>query len=191
MFIRFATLWLWLIYGLRRNEALRLHPPVLEGVQRRLQSGTIVGSQYAPSNSYSGAMHRIESLHSYIPEGTIVTVNNLAMQRDARYFYPLPETYWPDRWLTQDTYTLPTGGVIPKSKLTHNRNVFVPFSLGLRSCVGKNVAWLEMRAILCALVQKFDITRVPEYDLDDWEKSMRAVFITAYGPLMGQFKARY
>lgn len=113
------------------------------------------------------------------------------MQRDPRYFHPLPDTYWPDRWLEQDTYVLPTGEVITKDKLIHNRNVFVPFSYGLRTCVGKNIAWLEMRAILCALVQKFEITKDPGYDLDDWERDMRDVFVTACGPLMVQVKARY
>lgn len=113
------------------------------------------------------------------------------MHRDPRYFYPLPETFWPDRWLNEATYTLPTGDVITKDKLIHNRNVFVPFSFGLRSCAGKSVAVLEMRAVLCALVQKFDVTKAPEYKLDDWEKDLRDVFITSCGPLTVELNPRY
>ena len=113
------------------------------------------------------------------------------MQRDPRYFYPLPDTFWPDRWLEQETYELPSGQVISKDQLIHNKNVFNPFSAGTRSCVGKSVAVLEMRAVLCALVQKFDISKAPDFNLDSWEESLRDIFITACGPLMLQFKARY
>ena len=119
------------------------------------------------------------------------------MQRDPRYFYPLPKRFWPYRWLTQDTYTLPTGSgsgtssTITKDQLIHNKNVFVPFSLGTRNCAGKSIAVVEMRAAVCALVQKFDIEKAEGYDLASWEKSLRDTFVTQSGPLMMVFKLRY
>lgn len=50
---------------------------------------------------------------------------------------------------------------------------------------------VEMRAAVCALVQKFDIEKAEGYDLDSWEKSLRDTFVTASGPLMMVFKPRY
>lgn len=113
------------------------------------------------------------------------------MQRDPRYFYPIPDEFWPDRWLDQHSYELPSGQVIPKNELIHNRSVFLPFSAGMRSCVGKNIALLEMRAVLCATLQKFDIAKAPGYDLDDWERDMRDSFVATCGPLMVVLKSRY
>lgn len=113
------------------------------------------------------------------------------MHRDPRYFYPLPDEFWPDRWLVQDKYTLPSGEVITKDQLIHDKTVFVPFSIGMRSCPGKSIAMLEMRAVLCALVQKFEVTIAPGFALKEWEGDMRDAFITFLGPLMVNVKARY
>ncbi|THH23060.1 hypothetical protein EUX98_g8119 [Antrodiella citrinella] len=157
------------------NEALRLYPPVLTGLQRKIDTGT-GGSLIGPY---------------YIPDGTHACAHNFSMQRDPRYFYPLPDQFWPDRWLVQDSYELPSGQVISKEKLIHNREVFVPFSLGMRSCAGKSIAMLEMRAMLCALLQKYDFAKAPNYNMDDWEKSVRDIFVTSCGPLMVTVKARF
>lgn len=128
---------------------------------------------------------------SYVPDGTHASASLFSIQRDPRYFHPLPDQFWPDRWLVQDEYELPSGQVISKDELIHNRNAFVPFSAGMRSCAGKSVAVMEMRAVLCALVQKFEVSKAPDYSLDDWERNLRDIFITSCGPLMVKFKARY
>ncbi|KAH8103349.1 high nitrogen upregulated cytochrome P450 monooxygenase 1 [Cristinia sonorae] len=157
------------------NEAMRLYPAVLTGSQRTINSGQ-GGAMLGPY---------------YVPDGTNASVNLFSLQRDPRHFYPLPDEFWPDRWLTQDTYRLPTGDVISKEELIHDKSVFLPFATGIRSCVGKNLAILEMRAVLCALIQKFDFSVAPGYDLASWEREVRNIFITACGPLMVNVKSRY
>ena len=82
-----------------------------------------------------------------MPSHTAVSVPIYSIQRDPRCFSPLPNEFWPDRWLTQDSYELPNGQKISSIQLVHNRNAFIPFSFGPANCVGKNLALMELRAI--------------------------------------------
>ena len=106
------------------------------------------------------------------------------IQRDPRYFYPLPNLFWPDRFLSQLTYTLPSGDVITQDKLIHERNLFLPFSVGPQNCAGRAIAQQEMRAILCAILRKFEVQEAPGFDMDTWEKNLKDYFISHRGSLM-------
>lgn len=149
------------------NEALRLLPPALSGLQRRVELGS-GGAMVGPY---------------FVPEGTQVSVPMYTLHRNLQEFSPLPDTFWPDRWLTEDTYVLPTGEVISKDQVVTNKAAFVPFSLGPQNCVGKALAQVELRAIAAALVQRFDVRKAKEYDLESWEKDLGDAYITLRGPL--------
>jgi cytochrome P450 len=122
---------------------------------------------------------------SYVPEGTQVAAHFYSLFRNSEYFSPLPDTFWPDRWLTQEEYILPTGDAISKDKVVINRNALVPFSLGPQNCPGKALAWMEMRAVVCGIMHRFDLRRANDYDLDAWEKSLIDVYVTLRGKLPG------
>ncbi|TAQ85509.1 hypothetical protein B7494_g6162 [Chlorociboria aeruginascens] len=77
----------------------------------------------------------------WIPKGTEVSVNPWAICRDARYF-PSPETFDPERWLDG------------KNKVT--LGAFQPFHLGPRVCLGRNLAYIELRCTLAKLYWSFD-----------------------------------
>ena len=112
--------------------------------------------------------HQITSSTSFVPEGTQVFVHFYSLHRNPQEFSPIPDTYWPDRWLAQDSYTLPTRDVIGKDQVVTNKAAFVPFSLGPQNCVGKALAQVEMRAVFAALIQKFDVHKAKEYNLDNY-----------------------
>jgi len=156
------------------NEALRLYPPAIMGLQRRVDKG-MGGKMIGPF---------------YVPEETQVSAHLLSTQRDPRYFGPLPDTFWPDRWLSQDTYVLPSGSPITKDQLTTNKNVFHPFSMGPQNCAGKAIALMEMRAVLCAIVRNFDMVPAEGFRLESWEENLIDVYITHSGPLFVSLTAR-
>lgn len=156
------------------NEALRLWPPVLTGLQRRVEKGT-GGRMIGPH---------------FIPEGTQVAPWAYAVHRDPQHYSPLPDTFWPDRWLSQDTYDLPNGSTISHDKVITNRDVFIPFSSGPMVCVGKNVALMEMRAVLCAVVQHFDIEVADQAAFDSYENEIYEIFTTKRGPLPIRLRRR-
>ncbi|KAI0093392.1 high nitrogen upregulated cytochrome P450 monooxygenase 1 [Irpex rosettiformis] len=149
------------------NEILRLYPPVLAGLQRRVEKhtgGRVVGSHF-------------------VPEDTQVSVWAYVVHRDPQHFSPIPDVFWPDRWLTQETYVLPTGNIISKDEIITNRDVFVPFSQGPMVCVGKSVALMEIRAVACAVVQYFDIEVVDQSCFDSYEDTLCEAFATIRGSL--------
>jgi len=56
-----------------------------------------------------------------------------------------PEEFLPQRWLGDVEFA------------DDNRAVFQPFSVGPRNCVGRNLAYAEMRLILAKVLYNFDL----------------------------------
>lgn len=110
-------------------------------------------------------------------------MHTYAVHRDAREFSPLPDVFWPDRWLTQNEYVLPSGDIIGKDQVVTNRAAWFPFSTGPQNCAGKALAMVEMRAVTCAMLHKFELRKPKDYDLDQWEKDVVDVYITLRGRL--------
>ena len=78
-----------------------------------------------------------------------------SIHRDPRNFSK-PDTFWPERWLlaaSPDSASAPEGFV-------HDAQAFIPFSHGPMNCVGRALGLAELRAVLCALVRRFDFRLV-------------------------------
>lgn len=65
----------------------------------------------------------------------------------------------------------------------HNRNAYVPFSFGPANCVGKNMALLEMRIVICHLMQRLDLRLADKWDPAEWEQNITERFTTMIGGL--------
>ena len=120
------------------------------------------------------------------------------MHRDARNFFPHPEGFWPERWLfaasrapNTDTDT----NMAPPAGFTHAEGAFAPFSHGPMNCVGKNLALREIRAVVCAIVQRFRV--VPGegkgalvFGLREYEEAFRDYYVTEKGPVRVKLEVR-
>ncbi|KAK3368610.1 putative benzoate 4-monooxygenase cytochrome P450 [Podospora didyma] len=71
----------------------------------------------------------------FVAEGCTVGVNHLACYRSNSLF-PNAKEFQPERWLNQGP------------NLAKMLESFKPFSYGPRTCLGKNLAWAELRLIL-------------------------------------------
>jgi cytochrome P450 len=150
------------------NEALRLFPPVLSGSQRGApKGGRMFGS-------------------SFIPEGTSTFVHTYSLHRDPRHFSPMPDTFWPERWLSDkerrsfgDAKPNDLGGV----PFVHNIAAFIPFSSGPANCVGKNLAYQEMRTVVCAMMHHLEFRFASGYDPKSWERDVKDYFVATKGKL--------
>lgn len=81
-----------------------------------------------------------------------------------------PERFVPERWL-------PSSHPLYNPKYeSDNKAVFKPFAAGPRDCIGKNLAYAEMRLVVARLLWNFDMEAVPGQD--DWISNQR-VFIVA------------
>ncbi|KAF2028697.1 cytochrome P450 monooxygenase-like protein [Setomelanomma holmii] len=80
----------------------------------------------------------------FIPAGTSVYVSQHAMNHSTRN-YKDPERFVPERWMGAEEYK------------DDNRESLQPFSFGPRNCLGKNLAYAEMRLILAKVLFTFDL----------------------------------
>ncbi|KAK6226055.1 benzoate 4-monooxygenase cytochrome P450 [Colletotrichum tabaci] len=116
------------------NETLRLYPPVPGTLER------VVPHTEEPVY--------IEGKH--IPPGTRVGVHMTSAGLSASNFAK-PESFVPERWL-------PNFAQDPSSPFFGDkRDAIQPFSYGPRNCVGKHLAYNEMRVIMARLLWEFDL----------------------------------
>uniref|UniRef100_A0A182K4T0 Cytochrome P450 n=1 Tax=Anopheles christyi TaxID=43041 RepID=A0A182K4T0_9DIPT len=73
-----------------------------------------------------------------IPTGTEVMVNIYVMQNDPQQYHPDADQFRPERFLQEPQ---------PYS--------YLPFSTGVRSCIGQRFAMLEMKTVLVRLLSRF------------------------------------
>ena len=120
------------------------------------------------------------------------------MHRDTRNFYPQTESFWPERWMAERESTASTPSQTVKhalSDLVHNEGAFLPFSYGPMNCAGKNLAMLELRVVVCAIMRRFSVRPVgggarsmsgqerDTFDLDAYDAGYRDFFVTARSPV--------
>ncbi|CAK45415.1 uncharacterized protein An08g03780 [Aspergillus niger] len=97
----------------------------------------------------------------WIPEGTILSVSHYAAYHSERNFRD-PDSWVPERWLGDERY------------VNDKRAAFQPFSFGPRSCLGRNLAYAEMRLILAKMVWSFEM-ELDEGLSRDWLQRCRVM----------------
>jgi cytochrome P450 len=88
-------------------------------------------------------------LGEHLPEGTSVSIAHFPMFHNPGNFKD-PGDYVPERWLGDPRYA------------SDNKQAHQPFSYGPRNCIGKSLAWGEMRLALAKFFWNFDVTLEPE-----------------------------
>lgn len=119
------------------QEGLRIYPPVA-GLLPRETPGT--GANVAGR---------------WIPGGTIISVAHYAAYHSPSNFRN-PDLFVPERWLPEGQ----------QDYGSDNKEALNAFSYGPRNCLGKNLAYHEMRLILAAMMFSFDMELNKEGD--DW-----------------------
>ncbi|BAE59716.1 unnamed protein product [Aspergillus oryzae RIB40] len=143
------------------DEAFRLYPPVPTGLQRR----TLVPTRISGCD---------------IPAGTKVSVHQSAAYWSSTNFHA-PDRFIPERWL-------PEAKSDPSSPFySDNRGVVQPFSTGPRNCIGRNLAYAEMRVILARVLWNFDLELCEEST--QWS-DQKAYTLWEKPPLMCRLKLR-
>lgn len=79
----------------------------------------------------------------FIPEDCVVLSPQHVIQRSEKAFKN-PLDFIPERWTT-------------RPELVLHKNAFYPFSMGKFSCIGKQLAYNEIRTVISMLVLNFDI----------------------------------
>ncbi|KIX93767.1 uncharacterized protein Z520_10391 [Fonsecaea multimorphosa CBS 102226] len=86
----------------------------------------------------------------WIPGNTTIQIHLYSMARDESNF-AMAEQFIPERF-----YSRP--------ELVKNKDAFAPFSIGPYGCIGKNLAYMEIRLLTAQLITKFDVALAPDED---------------------------
>ncbi|KAF2858058.1 putative P450 monooxygenase [Piedraia hortae CBS 480.64] len=116
------------------NETLRLYPTVPATVRKARETTTLVGH--------------------IIPAGCELTISPWAINRSPDLWGPNAEDFIPERWIDKET------GKLRGSGGAESNYAFVTFLHGPRSCLGKGFALAELRALLAAMVLRFEFEGV-------------------------------
>ncbi|KAF2965734.1 hypothetical protein GQX73_g7855 [Xylaria multiplex] len=128
------------------EEALRVYPPSPQPHHRIIPAG--------------GAMVNGE----FLPAGTSVSIPIYAISNSALN-WTQPESFIPERWTGED-----------ERFANDKRESSQPFSYGPRNCIGRNMAYAEMRLVMARLIWHFDVESATTGDWMDqrvflvWEK---------------------
>lgn len=128
------------------DETMRMTPAVGGNLPREVLSGGL----------------EIPELGVYLPEGVDVGVPIYAVQHHADYVVR-PFVFDPERWLHSSSSSSSGTGGGEKEGHPHPQNrsslqeVFTPFSIGHRSCLGKPLVYMELSLALARLIFAFDM----------------------------------
>lgn len=84
-----------------------------------------------------------------LPLQSVVGINTWVAHRNTSVFGSDAETFRPERW-TEST----------KEAVSAMDTYYMPFGLGSRTCIGKNISLLEMTKLIPLLVHRFDFQLV-------------------------------
>ncbi|KJZ78165.1 hypothetical protein HIM_02203 [Hirsutella minnesotensis 3608] len=136
------------------NEILRVYPPAAE-TPARISPGDIVDGKF-------------------VPAGSRVSVYQWATFHNPVNFAD-PDAYKPERWL-------PATHPLYNERFSQDKkSVFKPFSYGPRDCIGKNLAFSELRLIISRLFFRFDFELLPGQER--WHDNQRVYLLWDKGPL--------
>jgi cytochrome P450 len=96
-----------------------------------------------------------------VPGGTQVSVHTMGVQRDKRHFTN-PDEFLPERWIDEER----------PASFVHDTRAFVPFTVGQFACLGKNLAYQEIRLFMAAALRNFNFQFEDGFDPLAWEKEI-------------------
>ncbi|KAK4226845.1 CypX cytochrome P450 [Podospora fimiseda] len=106
---------------------------------------------------------------TYIPEYTTIMTPQYSLMRDPRYLVR-PTEWIPERFTTRPEVVL-------------NKSAFVPWAIGKKSCLGKNLSLMEIRIGAALLLTGFDFRFVAGEDGTRMFTQATDFFTTTPGPL--------
>ncbi|PRW63505.1 cytochrome P450 [Actinopolyspora mortivallis] len=86
-----------------------------------------------------------------VPPGTLIMISPYLLHRNPRY-WSHPDDFYPERFSSQDARDTDSGA-------------YMPFGFGPRACLGKNMAFQQLKIITSLVVQKYDIKEESEEEI--------------------------
>lgn len=114
------------------EETLRINPPIPSALKRYTEAPMVIGDISLPAH-------------------TEVAVSAWGIHHSDEYF-PEASKFKPERWLPEAS---------TKEQLAFMKAMFTPFSQGNRACIGRNMAYNELKIGLARLFWTYDVRLTP------------------------------
>uniref|UniRef100_A0A8C0W1D6 Sterol 26-hydroxylase, mitochondrial n=1 Tax=Castor canadensis TaxID=51338 RepID=A0A8C0W1D6_CASCN len=125
-----------------------VHMPLLKAVIKE----TLRLYPVVPTNSRIVMEKEVDINGFLFPKNTQFVFCHYVTSRDPSVFSE-PESFQPHRWLRKCQ---------PDASRIHHPFGSVPFGYGVRSCLGRRIAELEMQLVLSRLMQRYEVVLAPE-----------------------------
>ena len=122
--------------------------------------------KYAPEDTTLGPY--------FIPKNSFVNLHTTGIHYNPKYWGKDAKEFNPDRFMTDDW----------------NKNAFLPFSDGVRSCLGKKFSQIETVTVLSTIAKNYTIHVPPGADREHLLDSRIALTLIPKNPLNLIFKKR-
>jgi cytochrome P450 len=131
------------------EEGLRMAPPVPSGLPRvtPLEGGVVCGE--------------------WLPGRTDISFSQWSAYRSP-FNFSRPNEFIPERWLQSNRTS---------QSASDKKSTLQPFSFGPRNCIGKNLAYAELRLILSRMIWNFDLSFPKDMRAYDWAKQKTYVLV--------------
>jgi cytochrome P450 len=148
------------------QETLRLYNPAPLMPHRRVNAGgEVIAGRFLPEDAIIGVSQHVAC--------------------NSAYNFTRPSEFVPERWLDGPARST-------EFKNDNRENVYQPFSVGPRNCIGSTLANAEMRLILSKVLWNFDLAKPANAacDWDRWVEDQQVFLLRWKGPLMVSVRAR-
>ncbi|MCJ1457542.1 hypothetical protein MMC28_007910 [Mycoblastus sanguinarius] len=112
----------------------------------------------------------------FVPGNTVICAPRYTLSRLESCFERASD-FVPERWYS-------------KPEMIKNKNAYAPFALGRYNCIGKNVAYSELRYMAALLASRYDVAYAPGEDGRRVVEDMMDQFTASPGQLRLVFKER-
>ncbi|PYH91815.1 cytochrome P450 family protein [Aspergillus ellipticus CBS 707.79] len=104
----------------------------------------------------------------FVPAGTVVGSSGWIIHRVPAIWGPDFEQFRPERWLDENAGEL--------------KRFFFSFGGGSRTCIGRNISWLEMSKLIPTLLMRYDVKLAPGAKLTEYSGAL--VFLQGLNVLL-------
>ena len=123
-----------------------------------------------------GNLRRVNQKEGYdldkyhLEQGDWIVINSFSVHNLERNWGPDVDEFKPERWLPSsggEPNPLSSPAVYAGGGQTSDSISFLPFSIGVRNCLGMNMALLEIRLTLARLIKRYSFRFVDERMADE------------------------
>ncbi|XP_023160061.2 cytochrome P450 CYP12A2-like [Drosophila hydei] len=91
-----------------------------------------------------------------VPAGCEVAMVHLNLWRDAKHFSQ-PDEFMPERWLREKQQVSTSDTGCPMATKSSHPFAYLPFGFGVRSCIGRRIAEMELEIGVARLLRNFQV----------------------------------